>query len=470
MAYKKRVNAGGILPPSDVNIEQAVLGAILSDTSAILKVYKDFRPEIFYDQKNRLIAEAILALHLGSRKIDLMTVISSLKTSGNLDEVGGPYYITEVMDRTVSSYHIEDHIEILLSHYIAREQIQLYQAKSGELYGVQDPYDVANEVSAKLISLQERSFKENEFTMQDLSLEAMRSRESLGLNKVEFLGYTTGIKALDDVISGLKQPDFTIIAARPAMGKTIVALSVAKSLAMQVPTAFFSLEMSAQQLYGRLQAAESEIKSRNIKKNDLSTQERINLSYADQALSTLPLYIDDTPALNIDKFRSKLMVLKRKYGIGAAVIDYLGLMKGNTKSFGNSNAEVTEISGKLKRVAKELKMPIIALAQLSRGVESRKEDNFRPKLADLRDSGSLEQDADNVIFLWRPEYYDLKDPIGVREFNMDFLPTNLLMFIVAKCREGETRTVPAYIDPSRMIVKDHPDISYLYTKSPEKLF
>lgn len=467
MTKKKSVEAK--LPPFDEDVEQAVLGAILVERDAMIRVFKDFKPDIFYKEANRIVSESLLDLYSQSRKIDLMTVVNDLRVKGKLEVAGGAYYLTQLMDRVVSSYHLEAHLEILNNHYIARAQITEYTKKIADLYDLQDPYEIANEVSNTLISLQEDSYSDNEYSMRELALESIRTRESLGMNKVSFTGYSSGIKALDRVIMGIKEPDLTIIAGRPAMGKTAVALTIARSLASQTPVSVFSLEMSAKQLYGRMLSSESQVWSKRIKTNDLNEKEREFLSYADQSLGDVKIYINDTPALNIDKFRSIAMIHKRKYGIGAIIIDYLQLMKGNTKGFGNSNAEITEISGKLKRVAKELKIPIIALAQLSRAVESRKDDSFKPKLSDLRESGSIEQDADNVIFLWRPEYYELKDPISSREYNRDLSPENLLMFIVAKCREGETKSVPAYIDLSKMQVKDHPDIEYLLNSTQEKL-
>lgn len=458
-----------MLPPFDENLEQAVLGAILIEKDAIIKVHKQFSPEIFYKEENSLIAEAILKLYSEYRKIDLMTVMNELMKVGKLDAVGGPFYLTGLTDRVVSSFHIEDHIEIIKSHYIARKQIEIYQTKSKDLYDRRDAYDVSNEVSGALIALQEDSYSENEYSMADLARKSIDKREKNGNKKIEFIGYSTGIKALDRALLGIKEPDLTIIAGRPAMGKTAVALTLAKNLASQVPVTIFSLEMSAEQLYGRLLSSESNIQSKKIKTNDLSQREREYLTYADQALSKENIYINDTPAINIDKFRSVAMIHKRKYNTGVIIIDYLGLMKGNTKGQGNSTAEVTEITNKLKRVAKELKIPIIALAQLNRGVESRKEEMYRPRLADLRDSGSIEQDADNIIFLWRPEYYGLKEPITIREYSRDFLPEKFLMFIIAKCRDGETKNVPSEIDLSKMQIKDHPDIAYLFVNQKDEL-
>lgn len=466
---KKENTSLGKLPPMDVDIEQAVLGVILLESEAMIRVFKDFQPDIFYKESHRNIAEVVLDLHKQYRKIDLLTVMNELKQKGKLEITGGLYYLTELTDRVVSSLHLEEHLNILKTAYLAREQIVMYQQKIAELYDLVDPYTVANEVSNRLISLQEDSYLDNEHSMRDLALDSIKKRESAGLDKIEVVGYSSGIKALDRALLGFREPDLTIVAGRPAMGKTVVALTIAKALAKQTPVTLFSMEMSAQQLYGRMLSAESGIWNKKIKTNDLTDTERVHLSYADQELGQYPIRINDEPALNIDKFRSIAMIHKRKYGTGAIVIDYLGLMKGNTKGQGNSTAEVTEITGKLKRVAKELKIPIIALAQLSRNVEGRKEEKFVPKLSDLRDSGSIEQDADNVIFIYRPEYYGLKEPMFSREYNRDFMTEKLLMFIVAKSRDGETKNVPAYVDLSKMQLTDHPDIEYILNDNQEKL-
>lgn len=457
------------LPPHDLNLESVVLGAILIEKDAILKVIKQFNPEIFYKEENKLIAQSILSLHSLYKKIDIVTVISDLNKRGKLDQVGGPYYITELTDRVVSSSHIEDHIDILKNHHIAREQINLYQEKISDLYSIQDPFNIAAEVSNKLVMLQEDIYSDNEYSMHDLAIESIKRRETLGNEIIEFSGYSSGLRVLDKVLNGIKEPDLTIVAGRPGMAKTAFALNIAKSLAYQVPTALFSLEMGASQLYNRLLTNESEISSIKIKKNDLNDVQKQHLSYADQNLGKLPLYINDTPALNIDKFRSLVMILKRKHGVKAVLIDYIGLMKGNSKGNFQKTIEMTEITGKLKMIAKEFKVPIIALSQLSRDVESRKDDLFVPRLSDLRDSGSIEQDADNVIFLWRPEYYELDKPVYFSEYKMDIMPKNLLMLYIAKCRDGETKKVPTWVDLSTMKIKDHPDIEHILTNPQGEL-
>lgn len=456
----------GHLPPSDIDAEQAVLGAVLIEQSAIITVFKELTPEMFYKEAHMIICEACFELYSESRKIDLITVSARLQTKGLLEQIGGAYYLTELMDRVVSADHREAHAEIIKKHYKSRELIKVFTQSISNLYSFNDPDNISFEVSNSISSIQEGSPDENEYSMRELAMRSIREIEEKGDKIVEYQGYSTSIVGLDRCLGGIKQPDLTIVAARPAMGKTAVANVIALSLAKQTPTVFFTMEMSADQIYGRMLSGESGVESKRIKRNDLNTAHRNYLSSANQNLAELDLTINDTPAYMIDKLVSRLKILKKKKNIGAAVIDYLGLMKvsDNGKISGNFNINITEITSKLKKACKELKISIIVLAQLSRAVEGRKDEMYRPKLSDLRDSGSIEQDADNVVFLWRPEYYDIKDMIPVRCFGKveTFNPANLLLFIVAKCRDGETRTVPAHIDLSKMQVKDHPDIEMYY--------
>lgn len=452
------------LPPSDIDAEQAVLGAVLIEQSAIITVFKELTPEMFYKESHMIICEACFELYSESRKIDLITVSARLQTKGLLEQIGGAYYLTELMDRVVSADHREAHAEIIKKHYKSRELIKVFTQSISNLYSFNDPDNISFEVSNSISAIQEGSPDENEYSMRELAMRSIREIEEKGDKIVEYQGYSTSIVGLDRCLGGIKQPDFTIVAARPAMGKTAVANVIAMSLSKQIPTVFFTMEMSADQIYGRMLASESGVESKRIKRNDLNPTHRNYLSSANQYLAELGLTINDTPAYQIDKLIARLKILKKKENIGAAVIDYLGLIPSSEKGNGNAHASITEITAKLKKACKQLKISIILLAQLSRAVEGRKDEMYRPKLSDLRDSGSIEQDADNVVFLWRPEYYEIKDMIPVRCFNtvQTFNPNNLLLFIVAKCRDGETKTVPAHIDLSKMQVKDHPDIEMYY--------
>ncbi|MNK98105.1 Replicative DNA helicase [compost metagenome] len=354
--------------------------------------------------------------------------------------------------------HLEEHLQILLQHYYAREQIALYQEKMGELYAFQDPENIAIEVSRRLIDIQKRS-DSNLYTMKQLALQSINEREANISNPKELGGLPSGIRELDKATNGFKEPELTIIAGRPAMGKTAVVLSVAKATATQGdPVVVFSLEMAAMQLYKRIQSNETQINGMRIRTLKLSAYELDSLNKADQYLADLPIYIDDTASLNIDKLRMLIAIYIQLYGIKLVVVDYLQLLEAEVNRFGASNSAIGQVSRKLKIFAKEFNIPIIALAQLSRAVESRTATGCKPMLADLRESGNIEQDADNVIFLWRPEYYEILQEIPIRGYVDPFSYKNLLVFIIAKIREGETRSIPAYADLSTMTIKDHPDV------------
>lgn len=448
----------GNVPPHDSDLEAGVIGSIISDKHAFMRISKDFYPEIFYIEANRLIAESISRLNAQSRKIDLMTIFSDLRTNGNDVIVGGLYYITSLTDRVVSTLHLEEHLQILLQHYYAREQIALYQAKIGELYAFQDPENIAIEVSRALIDIQKRS-DSNLHTMKELALQSINEREQNINNPKELGGLPSGIKELDKATNGFKPPEFTVIAGRPAMGKTAVVLSIAKATATEGdPVAIFSLEMAAIQLYKRILSNETKINGMRIRTLKLSEYELNSLNVADQHLAELPIYIDDTASLNIDKLRMLIAIYIQLYGIKMVIVDYLQLLEAEVVRFGASNSSIGQVSRKLKIFAKEFGIPVIALAQLSREVEKRTATGCKPQLSDLRESGNIEQDADNVIFLWRPEYYEILQDIPIRGYVDPFSYKNLLIFIIAKIREGETRSIPSFADLSTMTITDHPSV------------
>lgn len=459
MASKKNIPRNyGNIPPHDKDLEEGVLGAIISDKNAFMRISKDFYPEIFYLEPHKLIAESIKRLNSQTRQIDLMTIFSDLRTNGTDEIVGGLYFITGLTDRVVSTLHLEEHVQILLQHYYAREQITLYQEKIGELYAFQDPENIALEVSRRLIDIQKNS-DSNLHTMKQLAVQAIHKREQYVNNPKSIAGYPSGVKELDKATNGFKEPELTVIAARPAMGKTVVALSIAKSTATEgSPVGIFSLEMAADQLYSRIQANETKINGMRIRNHKLSLTEREYLNQADQNLAELPIFIDDTASLNIDKLRMLIAIYIQLYGIKMVVVDYLQLLEAEVKGFGGSTSVVSQVSRKLKIYAKEFGIPIIALAQLSREVEKRTATGCKPILSDIRESGTIEQDADNVMFLWRPEYYEIFQEIPIRGYQDAFDYRNLLVFIIAKIREGETRSIPAYIDLSTMTIKDHPSV------------
>lgn len=445
----------GMIPPQEIQAEESLLGTLLSWSTHIVMVADLLKPDIFYHEAHRIIAQAMIDLHVASKKVDVITVMSELRRNGNLEMIGGAFYLTELTNKSVQPTHIQDHVRIVYQAYLLREIIRTCQEKIVECYQRADPFDVIVSVANKMDELQQGTMTKSEVHLSQLAMEAMKERdENPGIK--ETLGLSTGSRQLDKAIGGLQDEQLIIIGARPAMGKTAVALSIAKHIGMtlKAPVALFSLEMSAKQLYTRFQTQVSGIESEKIKYNDLTLEEKQILFQADGKLAEAEIYIDDTPGLNIEQFRAKATIMKHKYGLKAILIDYLQLMSGSKGSF-NREAEVSEISRKLKMVAKELGIPIVALCQLSRAVETRG-GNKIPMLSDLRDSGSIEQDADTIMFLWRPEYYGHKDAVEFRHYGVDISPENLLAIIVAKQREGKTMIIPLLLQLNTMSLKDHP--------------
>lgn len=459
---KKSTDTGGMLPPQEIEMEEVVMGVVLLSPENLIRIIDLFKPEVFYSEANRLTCQVMLDLHSASRKVDMMTVVSELRRRGELETVGGAWYITNLTNRVANSSNLVDHMRIVYQAYLLREMIVLFQSKIHECYTGGDPFEVLTSTTNYLDILQQGTMTKSEIPLHQLAMEAIKDREENPGVK-ENLGLSTGSRHLDKAIGGLQDEQLIIIGARPAMGKTAVALSIAKHVGMtlRAPVALFSLEMSAKQLYTRFQTQVSGIASKKIKYNDLNNEEKQILFQADGDLADAPIYIDDTPGLNIDQFRAKATIMKHKYGLKAILIDYLQLMSGSKGSF-NREAEVSEISRKLKMVAKELGIPIIALCQLSRAVETRG-GNKIPMLSDLRDSGSIEQDADTIMFLWRPEYYGHKDPVEFRHYNIDLDPKDLLAIIVAKQREGETMIIPLMLQLNTMKLSDHPALDVMPT-------
>lgn len=467
-ARKKRIQQDnrGKIPPQAIEAEEGLLGTLLSWSTHIVMVADLLKPEIFYHEAHKIICRAMVDLHDNSKKVDSITVMNELRRTGNLEMIGGAFYLTDLIEKSVQPAHIQDHIRIVYQAYLLREMITLFHHKMTECYDGNDPFDVLTSTTNKLDELQQGTMTKSEVHISKLATDAVRDRnDNPGIK--EGLGLSTGSRHLDKAIGGLQDEQLIIIGARPAMGKTAVVLSIARHVGMtlKAPVALFSLEMSASQLYTRFQTQVSGIKSKKIKYNDLTMEEQQILFKADGELSEAQIYIDDTAGLNIEQFRAKATIMKYKYGLKAILIDYLQLMSGSKGSF-NREAEVSEISRKLKMVAKELGIPIVALCQLSRAVETRG-GNKIPMLSDLRDSGSIEQDADTIMFLWRPEYYNHKDPVEFRHYGVDISPENLLAIIVAKQREGETMIIPLMLQLDTMKLSDHPALEPTFIAPPK---
>lgn len=404
----------GKVPPQAKDLEEAVLGAIMLEKGAFDAVVEILKPECFYVESHQRIYRAMQGLAQKSQPIDILTVVEELKTREELDMVGGAYYVTRLTNAVVSSANIEAHSRIILQKFIQRELIRI----SGEIIGdayedSTDVFDLLDDAESKLFEITNNHLRKNFDSIDTVLVKTIQRIEDLRHKNEDISGVPSGFKTLDRITYGWQPTDLIILAARPSVGKTAFALNLARSAALHptksTPVAFFSLEMSAGQLVQRILSAESEIWLEKISRGKLEEHEMKQL-YAKgiQRLATAPIFIDDTAALNIFELRAKCRRLKNKHHVGLIIIDYLQLMSGTGDNRnGNREQEISRISRDLKGLAKELQIPIIALSQLSRAVESRKEGNKMPQLSDLRESGAIEQDADMVMFLYRPEYYDI---------------------------------------------------------------
>ena len=403
----------GKVPPQAKDLEEAVLGAIMLEKSAFDTVIEILKPECFYLEANQRIYRAMQGLQQKNQPIDILTVVEELRMREELDLVGGPYYVTRLTNAVVSSANIETHSRIILQKFIQRELIRI----SGEIIGdayedSTDVFDLLDDAESKLFEITNNHLRKNFDSIDTVLVKTVQRIEDMRHRNEDITGVPSGFPSLDHITYGWQNTDLIILAARPSVGKTAFALNLARNAALdprkKTPVAVFSLEMSAGQLVQRILSAESEIWLEKIARGKLEEHEMKQL-YAKgiQRLATAPIFIDDTAALNIFELRAKCRRLKNKHNVGLIIIDYLQLMSGTNDRNSNREQEISRISRDLKGLAKELQVPIIALSQLSREVEKRKEGNKIPQLSDLRESGAIEQDADMVMFLYRPEYYDI---------------------------------------------------------------
>ena len=401
----------GRLQPQARELEEAVLGALMLEKDAYSIVSEILKPESFYEKAHEKIYAAIVDLAISQRPVDMLTVTEQLKKRGELEEVGGPFYISQLTSKVASSAHIEYHARIIAQKYLARELISFTAMIQGKAFDESiDVEDLMQEAEGKLFEISQRNVKKDVTQINPVIKEAMVMLEKAANQKEGLSGLRTGFEGLDKMTSGWQNSDLIIIAARPAMGKTAFVLSMAKNMAVNhnTPVALFSLEMSNVQLVNRLISNVCEIESGKIKSGQLAGHEWQQLDYKLKNLLDAPLYVDDTPSLSVFELRTKARRLVREHGVKIIIIDYLQLMNASGMAFGSRQEEVSTISRSLKGLAKELNIPIIALSQLNRGVESREGiDGKRPQLSDLRESGDIEQDADMVCFIHRPEYYKI---------------------------------------------------------------
>ena len=426
----------GKIPPQALDLEVAVLGAMMIDKKGIDDVIDILHSEAFYDKKHQEIYAAIYTLFQNSEPTDLLTVSQQLRKEGKLELVGGDFYLINLTQKVASSAHIEYHARIILQKYIQRKLISISSDIIETAYDeTVDVFDLLDLAEGKLFEVTQGNLKKGSEDAGDLVKQALKKIQDIS-NQDGMSGLETGFSKLDALTSGWQPSDLIIIAARPGMGKTAFVISMAKNMAIDFghPVALFSLEMSSVQLITRMISSETGLTSEKLRKGNLEAHEWEQLNVKVKKLSDAPIYIDDTPSLSIFDLRAKARRLVSQHGVKIIVIDYLQLMTAggsSGKGGGNREQEISMISRNLKALAKELNVPVIALSQLSRAVETRG-GSKRPLLSDLRESGAIEQDADIVSFIFRPEYY------GVTEWDDDeHTPCEGQgEFIVAKHRNG----------------------------------
>lgn len=401
----------GRVPPQALDIEEAVLGSLLLERNALNAVIDILRPEVFYRETHQYIYEAIAQLFAESEPVDLMTVVDKLRSQGRLELAGGAYYLTQLTHKVASAANIEYYSKIIIEKYVQRQLIAASTETIREAYeDTADAFELLDSAESRLFEISESNFRREFEPLPTLIKRSLNEIEAAKDSDGLLRGVPSGFTELDRITGGWQRTDLIIIAARPSMGKTAFALSMARNMAVDFnrPVAVFSLEMDATQLAVRLMSAQSNVEMSKLRKGTLSEQEWSILHQRLGSLTEAPIYIDDTPALSLFELRAKCRRMKEQYKIEAILIDYLQLMSGSHEQRGNREQEISGISRGLKTLAKELDVPVIVLSQLNRGVETRG-GTKKPMLADLRESGAIEQDADMVLFVYRPEYYNIDE-------------------------------------------------------------
>jgi len=421
----------GKLPPQAIDIEEVVLGACMVDKDAIVNVADKLKPHYFYKDCHRILYESIIKLYKDNKDIDMLTVIEQLKTDGNLEVVGSYDYITKLTSVVGNASHVEYHADIIIDKFMSREVIRVSAELSKDAFSDNGDKDLVSDGMSKFMNIS------NEISMnivEPINIavdEVLETAKLIRSGEKDIIGIPTGFDNFDRIIGGLIAPDLIILAARPGMGKTALAMTIAHNvgLVQKIPLAVFSLEMSKQQLVKRQQAIASQIDNEKLKNPKLMNDEEweLYLSYSNIIKDT-PIFIDDQSSLNIIQLRTRALKLKKQHDIQLIIVDYLQLMIGVDKKGSNREGEVSEMSRGLKSLAKELNIPIIALAQLNRKVEDRKDN--KPRLSDLRESGAIEQDADSVWFINRPCMYDDNEDEAHAEI------------LISKHRDGATGITP----------------------------
>ena len=432
-------NTYGHVPPQDLECEKSVLGALMIDKNAYVIVYEILKSESFYDPRHQKIYSAIRELSVEGNPVDILTVSDRLRKNGHLEEVGGPSYVTELSSRVASSANIEYHAKVVAQMHLLR-QLDSFggEVQARALESTVDVDELMQFAEGRMFELATTGIKREMSHVWEAVEESNKKMMRAYANKGELTGIPTGYSKLDVNTNGWQDSDFIVVAGRPAMGKTSFALCLLKNAAVDynIPTAFFSLEMSRVQLADRLISNVTQIETEKIQYGQLSEEELSRYDKIIPSLMNAPIYIDDTPGLSIMEFMTKARRVVREHGVKLIMIDYLQLMNANGLRFSSRQEEVSLISRSLKGLAKELNIPIIALSQLNRGVEAREGvEGKRPQLSDLRESGAIEQDADMVIFVHRPDYYRIEKDGNGNDLR------GLAQIIIAKNRKGATGDV-----------------------------
>lgn len=453
----------GKVPPQAKDLEVVILGGLMLDTNAVYVGMAKLFPEIFYVEAHQKIFQAIQQLYDRNSKIDILTVVEELKKNETLELVGGMYAVMKLTNSVVSGANIETHIQIISEAYLKRKAIELSGELIVEAYeDTSDAFDIINQADAGFQKIQEQVLVG---LTKDISYFGMKVLEQHASTKeTGVLGIQTGMNAIDKVISGLVAPDLIILAARPSQGKTALALSITYNTSVHgnIPCAWFSLEMDGVQLVRRLASIDCQIDHEKIRKGLTSNEEDIRLATSIEKIVNCKIFIQDDANINIRGIRTKANLLKRKHDIKFIVVDYIQLMNGVDTKGKSREQIVSDISRGLKLLAKELEMPVIALSQLSREVEKRP--SKMPQLSDLRESGAIEQDADEVLFLMRPEFYGMLESleIGGKEYD----PKGLTVIGTAKNRHGETKNTALSFKGACMHFTDHPNDTDNFYSAP----
>lgn len=435
----KEVPAGKV-PPQNVDAEMSLLGAVLIDEETLADISEHVTHNDFYDKRHGIIYGAMMRLYEKHKPVDLLTLTDELNKKKELEGVGGSAYLSELTNYVPTAAHAEAYAELVAGKAVRRRLIKA----SGDIseLGFDEEYstqELLEKAEAELFSVSDQSLKQDLVSLESILTESFDRMEELHRNKGSLRGVRTGYRDLDNMTAGLQRSDLIILAARPAMGKTTLVTNLAYNVATvaKQPVLFFSLEMSKEQLVDRMLADASGVDAWNIRTGNLSDDDFSKLSDAMGEMAEAPIFIDDTPGVSVLEMRTKARRAAHEQPLGLIIVDYLQLMQGSGRSDGNRVQEVSEISRGLKLIARELNVPVIALSQLSRSVESRNPQI--PQLADLRESGSIEQDADIVMFIYREAYYN---PETERE--------NVTDLIIAKHRNGPTGKVELYFHPERL--------------------